>query len=62
MPTAVYSRHENIFRTIKRLLYSRLYRKLFKHYAGRFNYAYEAAAQADEAFLRLTGEDWDDWI
>jgi hypothetical protein len=32
------------------------------HYAGRFNYADEAAAQADEAFMLLTGEERESWI
>ena len=52
---------KHIFRLIRLWRNSRLYRKLFMHYANKFNYAYEAAAQADEAFLRLTGEEWEDW-
>ena len=53
---------KKIFRIIKRWRYSRLYRKLFMHYAGKFNYAYEATTQADEAFLLLTGEERENWI
>ena len=47
---------------IKHWRYSRLYRKLLMHYALKFNYACEAVSQADQAFFRLTGENWDDWI
>lgn len=53
---------KKIFRIIKRWRYSRLYRKLFMHYACRFNYANEAMSQADNAFIILTGEERENWI
>lgn len=53
---------KKMLKIIKHWRYSRLYRKLFMHYAGRFNYACEAKSQADEAFMILTGEDRENWI
>lgn len=51
---------KRIFRFISRWRYRHLYRKLFMLYAAKFSYAYEAADQAEEAFLWLTGKDWRD--
>ena len=52
---------EKIIRLIKHWRYKLLYRKLFMHYALKFNYAEEAMAQADFAFLLLTGEYKENW-
>lgn len=49
-----------LIKYIKHWQYRRLYRKLFMLYAKRFNYAEEAAIQADNAFFFLTGLEWKD--
>lgn len=45
---------------IRNWYYRRLYKRLFFHYAGLFQYADEAAEQSSNAFLWLTGHEWKD--
>lgn len=55
----IYNRISN---AILRHRYRRLYYSLFWHYAHKSEIASFALQQADEAFFRLTGTDWEDWL
>ncbi len=50
---------KKLLKLYRRWRYRRLYRKLFFIYAQKDNLAYTAHAQACEAFLYITGEDYE---
>lgn len=52
---------KKLLKLYRRWRYRRLYRKLFLIYAQMDKLAYNARTNADEAFLYLTGEDYDDY-
>ena len=47
---------------IQRRQYRKLYYRLFRQYSATGEMASFAIQQADEAFCRLTGTMWDDWL
>lgn len=52
---------KKLLKLYRRWRYRRLYRKLFLIYAPMDKLACNARTNADEAFLYLTGEDYDDY-
>lgn len=52
---------KKLLKLYRRWRYRRLYRKLFFLYAQKDLLAYSARTNADEAFLYLTGEDYDNY-
>lgn len=54
--------YNRISDAILRWRYRKLYHRLFWKYAAKSEIASFAIQQADEAFFKLTGAEWEEWL
>lgn len=54
--------YKSISDALLRRRYRKLYHRLFWHYAAKSEIASFAIQQADEAFFKLTGAEWEEWL